>query len=55
MVLSQISTKSPSDCEESLLNYTERWINLANRGRLTTIGDDVYLAFQVLELWEEKR
>ncbi len=50
-VLSQISTKGPSKSnEESILSYTRKWVNLVNRGGLTTVGDDVYLAFQALEI-----
>jgi hypothetical protein len=36
--------------DETFLSYSRRWVNLVNRGGLYVVSDEVYTAFQAMEL-----
>ena len=41
---------SSTSAEETFLMYSRRWIDLVNRGGLFVVSDEVYMAFQSMEL-----
>ena len=50
-VLEEMSTEDTAgSTDETFLSYSRRWINLINRGGLYVISDEVYMAFQAMEL-----
>ena len=46
--LSREDTSGSTD--ETFLSYSRRWIDLVNRGGLYVVSDEVYTAFQAMEL-----